>query len=66
VNDVVVSGTVRVRDKHGREWDEIVEVFEADLDDTDGTTLTPEDAARRQARRQAGPSAVETFEVDLS
>jgi len=85
MSGVVASGVVRVRSlESGNEWDEKVEVFEQDLDDTDGTTLTVEGvsacadsqaatretrgegAARRQARRQAGFSGVETLEADLA
>jgi len=64
---VVASGTVRVRNlDSGREWDEIVEVFERDMTDTDGSNLTVEDVARRVARLQASPATVETLETDLS
>lgn len=66
MSKVVASGTVRVRELQGagREWDEIVEVFEEDLEDTNGEELTVEDVARRVAQNQAdGP--VETLEVDL-
>jgi hypothetical protein len=62
--NVIASGTVVVRTMH-REFEEIVEVFEEDMQDTDGSTLTVEDAARRQAMRQA-PEAVETLAVDVS
>jgi hypothetical protein len=63
---VVASGTVCVRSlRTGDEWDEMVEVFERDLTDTNGDALTPEDVARRVARLQAGVE-VETLEVDIS
>jgi hypothetical protein len=63
---LVASGTVRVRDLDtGAEWDEIVEVFEEDLDDTDGHELPPEDVARRVAVNQALPATVETLGVDI-
>jgi len=63
---VVASGTVRVRDlRSGAEWDEIVEVFERDLTDTNGHELPPEDVARRVAVNQASPADVETIEVDI-
>jgi IMP cyclohydrolase len=66
MSGVVASGTVRVRClETGDEWDELVEVFEQDLEDTDGTTMTVEDAARRQACRQAG-FTVESLEADVS
>jgi hypothetical protein len=65
--NLVASGTVTVRCLDtGREWDEIVEVFERDLQDTDGSGLTVEDAARRVAKNQASPAIVETLEADLS
>lgn len=64
--NVVCSGTVRVRSLlTGNEWDEMVEVFEEDLEDTNGDELTPEDVARRVASAQAGHQ-VETLECDLS
>lgn len=64
--NVVASGTVRVRDlATGAEWDEIVEVFERDLTDTNGHELPPEDVARRVATNQASPADVETIEVDI-
>jgi hypothetical protein len=67
MSSLVASGTVRVRCLDtGREWDEIVEVFEQDMEDTDGSELTPEDVARRVAINQASPSTVETLEADLS
>lgn len=63
---VVASGTVCVRDLHsGAEWDEIVEVFERDLMDTNGHELPPEDVARRVAVNQASPATVETLKVDI-
>lgn len=66
MTNVIASGTVTVRSlSTGREWEEMVEVFEDDLDDTDGTTLTVEDAARRVARYQAG-GHVETLEAEVS
>jgi hypothetical protein len=57
VSEVVASGTVTVEDSHGKTWDEIVEVFERDLTDTDGTSLTPEEVARRVAYEQASSLA---------
>jgi hypothetical protein len=65
MSDLVASGTVRVRDMSGHEWDEIVEVFEEDLDDTNGETLAPEDVACRVAQNQC-VEWVETLECDLS
>jgi hypothetical protein len=65
MNDVIASGEVVVRSIiTGKEWTELVKVFECELTDTDGSTLTVEDAARRQAVRQGGN--VETLEVDVS
>jgi hypothetical protein len=65
--NLVASGTVRVKDlQSGAEWDEIVEVFERDLEDTNGNELPPEDVARRVAVNQASPATVETLAVDLS
>jgi hypothetical protein len=65
--NLVASGTVRVRNLDtGCEWDEIVEVFERDMTDTDGSNLTVEDVARRVASNQASPATVETLETDLS
>lgn len=69
MSEVVASGTVRVRDLDtGAEWDEIVEVFEKDMDWYDERDLetTVEDVARNQANRQADPAYTETLEVDLS
>jgi hypothetical protein len=64
---VIASGTVRVRDlRSGAEWDEIVEVFDRDMEDTDGTMLCVEDVARRVAVNQASPADVETLGVDVS
>ena len=64
--NVVASGTVRVQSlRTGDEWDEMVEVFEGDLADTNGDALTPEDVARRVATNQA-PEPVETLECDIS
>lgn len=64
--EVVASGVVRVRSLDtGEEWDEIAEVSERELTDTDGSELTVEDVARRQASRQADPHVVETLEADI-
>ena len=64
--DLIANGTVTVRSlTTGDEWDEIVEVFERDLADTNGETLTVEDVGRRVAQNQA-PEPVETLEADLS
>lgn len=64
--ELIASGTVCVRSLlTGAEWDEIVEVFERDLTDTNGDSLTVEDVARRVAQNQAGEQ-VETLEADLS
>jgi hypothetical protein len=77
---LVASGTVRVRSlATGIEWDEIVEVFEQDLEDTDGSELTVEDsetscgevsvngssrsAIREVARRVAQHQACEQVET---
>jgi hypothetical protein len=65
MSETVASGEVVVRDWRGNEWTEIVDVRECDLTDTDGSALTVEDAARRQAWRQAGGN-VETLECDIS
>lgn len=66
-DDAVADGHVRVRSlETGDEWDEKVVVFENDLHDTDGSTLTVEDAARRQARRQAGFGTFETLACDIA
>jgi len=63
-NKTVASGIVVVRDLDtGQEWEEIVEVFEEDIEE-DG--LTVEDVARQVAMAQAEPADVETLEVDLS
>lgn len=65
--NLVASGTVHVRNvDSGREWDEIVEVFERDMTDTDGSNLTVEDVARRVATNQASPATVETLAADIS
>lgn len=64
----VASGTVTVKSLvTGREWDEMVEVRQADLDwaDEHGHELMVEDHARRQARRQC-VDHVETLGVDVS
>lgn len=69
MSDVVASGTVRVRDLHsGAEWDEIVEVFESDMEwyEERGFERTVEDVARNQANRQSDPARTETLEVDLA
>lgn len=69
MSNVVASGTVTVRDlETGAEWDEIVEVFEKDMDWYDERDLetTVEDVARNQANRQADPARTETLEADLS
>ena len=43
---VVASGTVVVRSlATGKEWEEMVEVFEGDMEDTDGSELAPGDSA---------------------
>lgn len=59
---LVASGTVRVRDLDtGAEWDEIVEVFEEDLTDTNGHELPPEDFAdtlRISALSESSRSAI--------
>lgn len=63
---LVAYGTVTVRSLiDGREWYEIVEVFERDLTDTDGSELAPEDVARRVAQNQADEQ-VETLECQIS
>jgi len=65
--DIIADGTVRVRSlDNGQEWDELVTVYERDLQDTDGSTLTVEDAARRVAKNQCSFHLVETLECDLS
>jgi hypothetical protein len=66
MSDVVASGTITVRDlDSGREWDEIVEVFERDMDDA-ADEVCVEDVARRVAQNQALPRRVETLGADLS
>lgn len=66
--NIVAEGTVCVRSIGAtvEEWDELVTVYERDLQDTDGSTLTVEDAARRVAKNQSSPYMVETLECDLS
>lgn len=69
MSDLVASGTVRVRDLDtGAEWDEIVEVFEQDMEwhEERGFETTVEDVARNQANRQSDPAVTETLEADLS
>jgi hypothetical protein len=66
---VVASGTVTVRCLDtGAEWDEMVEVFERDLDwaEERGLETCVEDEAREAAVRQAEPAPVETLDVDIS
>lgn len=66
MSDVIASGTVTVRELHGsREWDEIVEVFERDMNEA-ADEVPVEDIARRVAQNQALPRRVKTLEVDLS
>ena len=69
MSDVVASGTVTLQEMgpgRPREWEEIVEVFEADLEDTDGSELTPEDVARRVAINQSdGMGDVQVVGVDI-
>jgi hypothetical protein len=67
MSDAVASGHVSVkRLSDGSEWDEKVVVFPNDLTDTDGSAIPVEDAARRQARRQAGMGQFDVVGVDVS
>jgi hypothetical protein len=67
MSDAVASGYVSVkRLSDGAEWDEKVVVFPSQVCDTDGTHVPIEDAARRQARRQAGMGQFKVVGVDVS